>query len=61
MKFQGDFINGKFIPVEKADGEIKDLSPADLNDQLMVVNFKRDHMDEACKAARDAYLPWAQF
>lgn len=60
IKYQGDFINGKFIPVEKSDGEIKDISPADLLDQVMVVPFKHDHIDEACKAAKKAYMPWAR-
>src|SRR5690606_31040464 len=42
------------------DGEIKDLSPSDLNDQIIMIPFKRDNMEAACRAARDAYLPWAR-
>lgn len=60
MKYLGDFIDGRFVPVNQPDGEIKDLSPADLNDTVMVVPFKRDHIDEACRAAKAAYLPWAR-
>ncbi len=60
MKYLGDFINGRFIAVTQGDGEIKDLSPADLNDVILAVPFRRDNTEEACKAARDAYLPWAR-
>ncbi len=60
LKYLGDFINGRFNLVEKNDGIFKDVSPSDLNDIILTVPFKRDHMDEACKAARDAYLPWAR-
>lgn len=57
---RGDFINGRFIPVEKPDGEFKDLSPGDLNDELMLVRFRHDHIEEACRVAQRAYLPWAK-
>lgn len=59
IKYFGDFINGKFVTSEKSDGEFKDLSPSDLNDQIITVPFKRDHIDEACNAAKAAYMPWA--
>ncbi|MEN0060178.1 MAG: hypothetical protein AAGB31_15170 [Bdellovibrio sp.] len=58
-KYKGDFINGRFVPVEKGDGEFKDISPSDLNDTVMVVPFKHDHIDEACVAAKKAYPSWA--
>lgn len=58
IKYQGDFIAGRFVPVEKGDGEFKDVSPGDLNDQIMTVKFKYDHIDEACMAAKKAFIPW---
>ncbi|MFS4459040.1 succinylglutamate-semialdehyde dehydrogenase [Bdellovibrio sp. HCB2-146] len=58
ISYKGDFINGKFVPVTKGDGEFKDISPADLNDMVMVVPFKHDHIDEACIAAKKAYPAW---
>lgn len=58
IKYQGDFIAGRFVPVEKGDGEFKDISPGDLNDQIMTVKFKYDHIDEACMAAKKAFIPW---
>lgn len=60
INFLGDFINGKFITIDKADGQFKDISPGDLNDQILNVSFKLDHVDRACQAASEAYLPWAK-
>lgn len=60
LEFRGDYINGRFTKVEKPDGEFKDVSPADLSDQLLKGTFRHDQMDEACRAARTAYLPWAR-
>ncbi len=59
MKYKGDYINSRFIPAEKGHGEIKDVSPGDLNDHIMSVPYKHEHMDEACKAARKAFPAWA--
>lgn len=60
IKYQGDFIAGRFVPVEKGDGEFKDISPGDLNDQIMTVKFKYDHIDQACAAAKKAFIPWTR-
>ncbi|MGZ3770641.1 MAG: succinylglutamate-semialdehyde dehydrogenase [Bdellovibrio sp.] len=59
VSYKGDFINGRFVPVTKGDGEFKDISPSDLNDLVMTVPFKHDHIDEACMAAKKAYPAWA--
>lgn len=59
IKYLGDFINGRFMPVEKGDGQIKDVSPADLSDVIMNVPYKNDHVELACVAARKAYADWA--
>ena len=60
LSYQGDFINGKFIPVTKSDGQLKDVSPGDLNDVIMTVPYAHSHVDLACEAAKKAYLPWAR-
>lgn len=60
ISFAGDFINGRFILSDKSDGQFKDISPADLNDQVMTVKYKLDHIDQACQAAKQAYLSWAK-
>ncbi len=59
INYRGDFINGRFVEVSKKDGEFKDFSPADLSDQIVIVPFKHEHIDEACSVAKRAYLPWA--
>lgn len=59
LNYKGDFINGRFVPVTKGDGEFQNYSPADLKDLIMVVPFKHDHVDEACMAAKKAYPKWA--
>ena len=41
ITFLGDFIAGKFISATKADGQFKDMSPGDLSDQIMTVNYCR--------------------
>jgi succinylglutamic semialdehyde dehydrogenase len=58
--FAGDFIAGKFIKSEKADGQFKDISPADLTDNVMDVTYQLDHVEKACRAAKEAYMPWAK-
>lgn len=60
IRYLGDFIKGRFVPVEKGDGEFKDISPADLNDHIMTVKFKYNHIDEACAAAKQAFPAWAR-
>lgn len=60
MNFVGDFINGQFIRSEKPDGQFKDVGPGDLNDQIMTVTYQYDHVERACQAAREAYMPWSK-
>jgi succinylglutamic semialdehyde dehydrogenase len=60
MNYLGDFINGKFVLVQKPDGTIKDVSPGDLNDTIMVASYSHSHVDQAVEAAKKAYLPWAR-
>lgn len=60
ISYKGDFINGRFVPVTRGDGEFKDISPADLSDLVMTVPFRHDHVDEACMAAKKAYPAWAK-
>jgi succinylglutamic semialdehyde dehydrogenase len=60
MNYLGDFINGKFVMVQKPDGTIKDISPGDLNDTIMIASYSHSHVDQAVDAAKKAYLPWAR-
>lgn len=58
--FLGDYINGQFVKIDKADGTFKDISPGDLSDQIMTVEYKLDHVDRACEAAQKAFPAWAR-
>ena len=60
ISYKGDFINGRFVPVTKGDGEFKDISPSDLSDIVMSVPYKHEHIDEACVAAKKAYPAWSR-
>ncbi|MCE3009619.1 MAG: succinylglutamate-semialdehyde dehydrogenase [Proteobacteria bacterium] len=60
MSYRGDFISNQFVTSAKADGQFKDISPADLNDLVMAVPFTYAHVDQAVEAARKAYMPWAR-
>lgn len=60
FKFKGDYINGQFILPERNDGNFKCISPSDLNDIIMSVDFKHDHIDQACLFAKKAYPDWAR-
>lgn len=60
IEFAGDYIAGKFIKNEKPDGQFTDISPADLSDQLLTVKFQLEHVEKACRAAKDAYMSWAK-
>lgn len=60
MSPKGDYIGGAFVACDKPDGEFRDTSPADLTDELVTVRFRRDRMDDAVRAAREAYLGWAR-
>jgi succinylglutamic semialdehyde dehydrogenase len=60
MKHKGDYINGQWKLEDRGDGEFKDISPADLNDEIIKIKFKHDHVDLAAMAARKAFMPWAR-
>ncbi len=59
MSYAGDFINGKFIKVDKPSGQFKDISPADLTDVIMQVPFSHDHVDIAVESAYKSYYAWS--
>ena len=56
IKYLGDFIDGRFIVPDRADGEFKNTSPSDLKDEIMVVEYRYDHVAQACAAAKKAFL-----
>ncbi|MEI7974302.1 MAG: succinylglutamate-semialdehyde dehydrogenase [Bdellovibrio sp.] len=60
MSFKGDFFAGRFHLPQKATGQFKDFSPADLSDQILTVQFTHDHIDPAVESARKAYTSWSR-
>lgn len=60
IPYLGDYINGKFIKPDRADGEFVDVSPGDLKDEIMVLDYRYDHVHMATKAAKEAFPAWAK-
>ena len=60
LQFLGDYIDGRFVVPDRADGEFKDISPSDLKDEIMHLEYRYDHVHMATKAAKKAFLPWAR-
>ncbi len=60
IPFLGDYLDGRFVVPERADGEFKNTSPSDLKDEIMTLEYRFDHVTRATKAARRAFLPWAR-
>lgn len=60
MKYLGDYIDGRFVVPDRADGDFKNLSPADHKDEIMTVEFQYDHVGRATAAAKKAFIPWAR-
>jgi len=54
----GDFINGKFVKINKSDNAWENHSPADLKDKVINVEACYDHIEQACFAASEAYKTW---
>jgi succinylglutamic semialdehyde dehydrogenase len=59
IEFHGDYIDGKFRAIERADEEWAVQSPSDLKDTILEPAARYAHVDDAVAAARKAYLPWA--
>ena len=60
IPFLGDYIDGRFVVPDRPDGEFKDVSPSDLKDEIMHLEYRYDHVHLATKAAKKAFLPWAR-
>jgi succinylglutamic semialdehyde dehydrogenase len=60
IPFLGDYIDGRFVLPDRADGEFKDISPSDLKDEVMVLEYRYDHVHMATRAAKKAFTPWAR-
>jgi len=55
---QGDYIQGRFVPVEDANGELESRNPADLDAPSIPFPFAYERVGEVVGAARSAFLSW---
>lgn len=60
IEHAGDYIDGRWIKPDRVDGEFADISPADLKDQIMNVEYCYDHIQRATAAARKAFVSWSR-
>ncbi len=59
LEFLGDYIDGKFVRSERPDGEFVDVSPADLKDEVMRLEYRYDNVAVAAEAAKRAFTSWS--
>ena len=60
MAFRGDFFANQFHVSARPTGQFKDVSPADLRDEVLLVQFSHEHIDKAVESARKAYPTWSR-
>lgn len=60
IEFLGDYIDGRFVKPDRADGEFKSVSPGDLADVIANLEYRHEHIAVATKAAREAFPKWAR-
>lgn len=60
IEFLGDYIDGRFVKPDRADGEFKSVSPGDLTDVIANLEYRHEHIAVATKAACEAFPKWAR-
>lgn len=55
---QGDYIQGRFHPIEDANGELQSRNPGDLEADAVSFPFAYERVPEAVSAARSAFITW---
>lgn len=58
--YLGDYINGQFVKVENEDGVIEIKSPADLSENVVNIPYRYSNVDQACEAAKKAFVEWSE-
>lgn len=59
IPYLGDYIDGAWVKPERPDGEFVDVSPADLKDEIMHLEYRYDNVSRAAVAARQAFREWS--
>ena len=61
IPFLGDYINGEFHLPTRKDGSFTNQSPANLAEEVCRLSFSYEHVDQACEAARRAFIEWSEW
>ncbi|MBX9768236.1 MAG: succinylglutamate-semialdehyde dehydrogenase [Bdellovibrionales bacterium] len=61
ISFLGDYIDGQFLRPTQPDLQWELRCPGDKKDLITTLASKFDHVNEACQAAKQAYIPWSDF
>ena len=59
VPFLGDYVDGRFLRTKTPDGEWTVRSPGDLEDEVISLDYSFQHVDEACRAAKEAFPHWS--
>ena len=59
IAFLGDYIDGTWVKSDRPDGEFTDVSPSDLKDEIMRLEYRYDHVARAAEAATKAFKSWS--
>lgn len=59
--YKGDFIGGEFVLPNSKSGSFTNVSPSNLNEEVITVEFQNDHVDQACEAAQKAFREWSEW
>lgn len=60
IQYLGDYINGRFSPVDEGDGVIENKSPADLLENVFNAPYSYSNVDTACSSAKKAFGEWSR-
>lgn len=60
IQFKGDFINGEFVKPDNKSGSFTKLSPSNLDETVISIEFQNNHVDQAVDAAKKAFREWSE-
>ena len=60
IEFRGNYIGGQFLRPNMHQESWEITSPADDLDRVIAVTTDFAHVNQACEAAKKAFLPWAK-
>ncbi|MCJ8276021.1 MAG: succinylglutamate-semialdehyde dehydrogenase [Bdellovibrionales bacterium] len=60
ITYKGDFINGEFIKPTKKSGDFTNVSPGNLDETVINIEYQHSHVDDACLSAKRAFREWSE-